>query len=55
MLACAVLNDEPFMLSNATDTDPATPSIGTKIKMVFKPAVGGSRGVRRSARAAWRQ
>lgn len=40
VLAYVALTEGPIMLSNVIDGDPATMSIGTKVKVVFKPVVG---------------
>ncbi|MGL3104550.1 Zn-ribbon domain-containing OB-fold protein [Bradyrhizobium sp. BR 1432] len=37
VLAYVALNEGPIMLSNVVDADPAALSIGTKVKVVFKP------------------
>ncbi|MHC4047935.1 Zn-ribbon domain-containing OB-fold protein [Bradyrhizobium sp. 23AC] len=38
VLAYVALTEGPIMLTNVIDADPATLSIGTKVKVVFKPA-----------------
>lgn len=40
VLAYVALSEGPIMLSNVVEADPATLSIGKKVKMIFKPAAG---------------
>lgn len=40
VLAYIALNEGPIMLSNVIDVDPAALSIGSKVKVVFKPTAG---------------
>lgn len=40
VLAYVALTDGPIILSNVIDADPATLSIGTKVKVFFKPCAG---------------
>ncbi|WP_050384465.1 Zn-ribbon domain-containing OB-fold protein [Bradyrhizobium pachyrhizi] len=41
VLAYVALSEGPIMLGNVVDGDPATLSIGRKVKVVFKPTSGG--------------
>ncbi|UPJ59903.1 Zn-ribbon domain-containing OB-fold protein [Bradyrhizobium sp. 192] len=40
VLAYVALEEGPIMLTNVIDADPATLSIGTRVKLVFRPAIG---------------
>lgn len=40
VLAYVALTEGPIMLTNVIEADPATLSVGTKVKVVFKPDVG---------------
>lgn len=40
ILAYVALDEGPIMLTNVIDTDPSIVSIGTKVRMVFKPDAG---------------
>ncbi|WP_407175671.1 Zn-ribbon domain-containing OB-fold protein [Bradyrhizobium sp. STM 3562] len=42
VLAYVALTEGPIMLTNVIDADPDKLSIGTRVKVVFKPAVTGA-------------
>ncbi|WP_342723841.1 Zn-ribbon domain-containing OB-fold protein [Bradyrhizobium sp. B097] len=40
VVAYVALSEGPIMLSNVIDADPLTLSIGTRVKVAFRPAIG---------------